>query len=72
MKIFTASDVAKFCRVSTVTVWRWAKKGEFSYFLTVGKHLRIPAESMHKFLEERGCEIPQEVLEAVSNEKEQT
>lgn len=47
------SEVAELFRVDIKTVTRWAQAGKLSSVQTLGGHRRLPADEVHKLLDQR-------------------
>ena len=58
-ELFTASQVARFCRVDLKTIHNWADKGEIRHFRTPGRHLRFRRLDVLDFLRKYGYPIPE-------------
>jgi excisionase family DNA binding protein len=56
-KLLTTNDVARYCQVSPVTVFRWIKSGELKAYTTPGGHHRIRQSDFRGFLIRRGMPI---------------
>jgi len=57
----TTGDVASFCHVSHVTVFRWIKKGFLNAYSTPGGHYRVRADDLVKFLDRQGMPVPEDL-----------
>jgi excisionase family DNA binding protein len=58
MRVFTAGQVAKICKVGTRTVIKWFDSGRLKGYRIPGSHdRRIPREYLIKFLEEHGMPL---------------
>jgi two-component system response regulator VicR len=55
--LLTTGDVARYCQVSPVTVFRWVKNGKLKAYTTPGGHYRIRKGDFHVFLKESGMPI---------------
>jgi excisionase family DNA binding protein len=62
-KLYTASDMARFCQVDLKTIHNWCEKGKIPHFRTPGRHLRFRAPDVRGFLKEYGYELPPELAE---------
>lgn len=51
MKLLTASNVARYCGVTSVTVSRWIKGNKLKAYTTPGGHYRIRERDFREFLE---------------------
>jgi len=58
-KLFTASQVARFCQVDLKTVHNWVEKGEIPHFRTPGRHLRFRRRDVLSFLRRFGYPTPE-------------
>jgi excisionase family DNA binding protein len=63
----TTGDVASFCHVSHVTVFRWIKRGFLKAYSTPGGHYRIRTDDLVKFLDRQGMPVPEELMTGPSN-----
>lgn len=66
-KLFTASDLARFCQVDLKTIHNWADKGKNIHFRTPGRHLRFRASDVRYFLVRQGFSVPSEVIGAIAD-----
>ncbi len=64
-RLFTATEIAKFCAVDQKTIHNWVDKGSIESFRTPGRHLRFKAASVKAFLEKFGYDVPKEVADAI-------
>lgn len=55
--LLTTGDVARYCQVSSVTVFRWVRNGKLKAYTTPGGHYRIRKGDFHAFLKESGMPI---------------
>ena len=55
-RVFSATQVAKFCRVDLKTIHNWANRGKIRGFRTPGRHLRFRRMDVLDFL--RAYEFP--------------
>jgi len=55
--LLTTGDVARYCQVSPVTVFRWVKNGKLKAYTTPGGHYRIRKGDFRAFLEQSGMPI---------------
>ncbi|MBC7250466.1 MAG: helix-turn-helix domain-containing protein [Anaerolineae bacterium] len=62
--LLTTGDVARYCQVSPVTVFRWVKNGKLKAYTTPGGHYRIRKGDFHDFLEESGMPILEDFFES--------
>jgi len=56
-ELLTTGDIAKYCQVSPVTVFRWIKAGKLKAYTTPGGHYRVRKADFRKFLEATGMPI---------------
>lgn len=59
----TTGNVASFCHVSQVTVFRWIKKGFLPAYTTPGGHYRIRPVDLVAFLEKQEMPVPGELAQ---------
>lgn len=59
-KLWTATEVAKYCGVTSVTVSRWIRKGKLKAYTTPGGHYRIRERDFREFLEASGLPIDEQ------------
>jgi excisionase family DNA binding protein len=57
----TTGDVASYCHVSHVTVFRWIKRGILKAYSTPGGHYRIRCDDLVDFLEHQGMPVSPEL-----------
>ncbi|MDY7039632.1 MAG: helix-turn-helix domain-containing protein [Chloroflexota bacterium] len=55
--LLTTGDVARYCQVSPVTVFRWVRNGKLEAYTTPGGHYRIRKGDFRAFLKESGMPI---------------
>lgn len=55
--LLTTGDVARYCQVSSVTVFRWIRNGKLKAYTTPGGHYRIRKGDFLAFLKESGMPI---------------
>lgn len=60
---YTASDVARLCATSHMTVHLWVRAGELPAAFTPGGHVRVHKTRLREFLTAHGFEIPEELRE---------
>ena len=60
-KLFTASQIARFCQVDLKTILNWADRGQIAHFRTPGRHLRFRRPQVLDFLRKYGYPIPEEL-----------
>jgi len=58
-ELFTASELAHFCRVDLKTIHNWADKGQIRHFRTPGRHLRFRRLDVIEFLRKYGYPVPE-------------
>lgn len=58
-ELFTASELARLCRVDMKTIHNWADKGQIRHFRTPGRHLRFRRLDVIDFLRKYGYPIPE-------------
>ena len=56
-ELLTASDVARYCGVTSVTVSRWIKGNKLRAYTTPGGHYRIRKQDFREFLEASGLPV---------------
>ena len=56
-ELLTASDVAKYCGVTSVTVSRWIKGDKLRAYTTPGGHYRIRKQDFREFLRSSGLPV---------------
>jgi excisionase family DNA binding protein len=56
-KLLTTGDVARYCQVSPVTVFRWIKDGKLKAYTTPGGHHRVRQSDFRTFLISSGMPI---------------
>ena len=55
MRVYTATEAAKVCRVAPTTVAKWCDRGRLKCYRIPGsRDRRIPKEYLLKFLREHG------------------
>ena len=69
IQLLTASDVARYCGVTSVTVSRWIKGDKLRAYTTPGGHYRIPKSDLREFLEHRGMPVDEAFFGEASGEK---
>ena len=62
LKIFSALEVANLCGVVNQTAINWIKNGYLKAFTTPGGQYRVYAENLIEFIENRGMNLPEELL----------
>jgi excisionase family DNA binding protein len=56
-ELLTASDVARYCGVTSVTVSRWIRANKLRAYTTPGRHYRIRKQDFREFLESNGLPV---------------
>jgi two-component system OmpR family response regulator len=56
-ELLTASDVARYCGVTSGTVSRWIKRNKLRAYTTPGGHYRIRKQDFKAFLEASGLPV---------------
>lgn len=59
-KPLTTAEVARYCQVSPVTVWKWIKQGKLKAYRLARGPYRIEKGALRSFLQERGWPIKEE------------
>jgi len=57
-KPLSTGEVAKYCRVSAVTVFNWIKAGKIKYHTTAGGQYRVERRDLVEFLNQYGMPVP--------------
>jgi two-component system OmpR family response regulator len=57
IELLTASDIARYCGVTSVTVSRWIKGDKLRAYTTPGGHYRIRKQDFREFLEASGLPV---------------
>ena len=57
VELLTASDVARYCGVTSVTVSRWIRGNKLRAYTTPGGHYRIRKQDFRGFLESNGLPV---------------
>jgi len=57
IELLTASDVARYCGVTSVTVSRWIRGDKLRAYTTPGGHYRIRKQDFRQFLESSGLPV---------------
>jgi len=60
----TTGDVASYCHVSHVTVFRWIKRGILKAYSTPGGHYRISCDDLVGFLKQQGMPVSPELQDS--------
>jgi len=56
-KALTTGQVAAYCQVSTVTVWKWIKSGKLKAYTLPGGHYRVRLDDLRSFLLAHGMPL---------------
>jgi len=64
----TTGQVARYCRVSSVAVWKWIKQGKLRAYRLPGGHYRVERGALKEFLREHDMPIDPEFF-AVSKRR---
>lgn len=64
----TTGQVAKYCRVSSVAVWKWIKQGKLRAYRLPGGHYRVERGALKEFLRAHNMPIDPEFF-AVSKQR---
>ena len=56
-ELLTASDIARYCGVTSVTVSRWIRGNKLRAYTTPGGHYRIRKQDFREFLESSGLPV---------------
>lgn len=62
-RTLTTGDIARYCQVTTVTVFNWIKAGKLKSFTTVGGHNRILPEDFRAFLAANFMQVPPDLTD---------
>lgn len=60
-QLFTTGQVAKFCDVSIVTVWRWIQDEKLKAETTPGGHHRVRRKDLLNLLASHEMVVPKEL-----------
>ena len=60
-QLFTTGQIAEFCDVSVVTVWRWIQAGKLKSQVTPGRHHRVKRKELVEFLVSHRMTVPREL-----------
>lgn len=61
-KPLSTGEVAKYCRVSAVTVFNWIKAGKIKHHATAGGQYRVERADLVDFLNKYGMPVPATLL----------
>jgi excisionase family DNA binding protein len=59
--LFTAPEVARFCRVDLKTIHNWVDRQQIEHFRTPGRHLRFRRADVIDFLRRYNYPVPEEL-----------
>jgi excisionase family DNA binding protein len=59
--LFTAPEVARFCRVDLKTIHNWVDRQQIEHFRTPGRHLRFRRADVIDFLRRFSYPVPEEL-----------
>jgi len=59
-KPLSTGQVAKYCHVTSVAVWKWIKRGKLKAYRLPGGHYRVEKGALKAFLQENGMPIDPE------------
>ncbi|MFC1587652.1 response regulator [Planctomycetota bacterium] len=62
IKPLSTGEVARYCRVSAVTVFNWIKGGKIKYHTTAGGQYRVERVDLVEFLKHYGMPVSKELL----------
>lgn len=65
-QVYSALEVARLCGVVNQTSINWIKAGHLKAFKTPGGQYRVYPEDLQEFMSARKMQVPQEVLDACS------
>mgnify|MGYP005838347967 CR=1 FL=1 len=68
-RFLTTGEVAQYCQVSPVTIFRWIKEGKLPAHSTPGGHYRVRATDLLAFLAKHAIPVDTELRRAVAGEK---
>lgn len=60
--LFTAPEVARFCKVDLKTIHNWVDRDQIEHFRTPGRHLRFRRKDVYDFLKRFDYPIPPELV----------
>ncbi|MBI3941726.1 MAG: response regulator [Chloroflexi bacterium] len=63
-RLLTTGEIARYCQVSNVAVFRWIKAGKLPAFSTPGGHYRVAMSDFRAFLERSGMPIDEDFFSA--------
>ncbi len=59
--LYTAPEVAAFCKVDLKTIHNWVERGQVQFFRTPGRHLRFRRADVMEFLKRYSYPVPPEL-----------
>lgn len=68
-RFLTTGEVAQYCQVSPVTIFRWIKEGKLPAHSTPGGHYRVRATDLLNFLAKHSIPVDTELRRKVAGEK---
>ncbi len=68
-RFLTTGEVAQYCQVSPVTIFRWIREGKLPAHSTPGGHYRVRATDLLAFLAKHSIPVDTELRRAVAGEK---
>lgn len=68
-RFLTTGEVAKYCQVSPVTVFRWIKENKLAAHSTPGGHYRVKATDLLAFLTEHAIPVDTELRRETAGER---
>ena len=68
-RFLTTGEVAQYCQVSPVTIFRWIKEGKMPAHSTAGGHYRVRATDLLAFLAKHSIPVDTDLRREVANEK---
>ncbi|GAB4405835.1 MAG: response regulator [Anaerolineales bacterium] len=68
-RFLTTGEVAQYCQVSPVTIFRWIKEGKLPAHSTPGGHYRVRATDLLAFLAKHSIPVDTELRRKVADEK---
>ena len=67
IELLTASDIAGYCGVTSVTVSRWIRGNKLRAYTTPGGHYRILKRDFREFLEASGLPVDERYFSSGTN-----
>ena len=68
-RLLTTGDIARYCQVSPVTVFRWIRSGKLKAYTTPGGHHRIRQSDFRNFLIGSGMPIDKAFFSGTSSKR---